>query len=380
VTTPLELVSDGAYRYMALPDDRDKLFSQSKEPNLLNVVTAPLQSCIVGDDWETLVEKLKYQKDKGQSSDFAPWLDLLPTLNDFQDMPRFWTSDRMDFVSKYDSGQLQARTNMDKLRWINHDPWALAVVDSRSNFLPDNTYAMTPLLDMFNHKADITTSARVDGANRFLLQIEKDSILLPTRAKQRGLTTQLREMLIPGSEGGGKDQNGSEVYVSYGSFDNMETLCNYGFIDENNTCNVETFRVRLRGKGPVYLVVDPDGCIDNIFNQLSLTDLRVALATAEEMDALEERELDGMAPISERNELEVFALIAGELDEALYDTEIGANEATYTENGDYDTEIGAGEATYTENGDVLVASYLRGRQRILNKGRDWLKSRYPKVY
>lgn len=361
VTTPLELVNTGGYRYMALPNNKDQLLQQSKSPGLVNVVTAPLEACIVGDDWETLVEKLQYEKAKGSDSEYSPWLDLFPTLPDLEDMPRFWNDQRREMVRTFDSGQLEARMGMDQLRFQQvQDPWALAIVDSRSNFLPDNTYAITPMLDMFNHKSTIQTSARVDGGNRFLLEVDTNSILGTDKriSQPNDWTSAFKSFWGPKANA---YTSGKEVFVSYGNFDNMETLCNYGFVDEDNTANVETFRVRLLGKAPSYLVVDySTGSIDTLINQLSLADLRVALATSEEMQWIEEN-WDGMSKISDKNNVEVFALIAGEIEEALYDAKKGADEAQVL-------------------GDALVASYLRGRQKTLEKGRDWLKANYPSVF
>lgn len=360
ISTPLELVSNGAYRYMALPADKDTLRSQSTSSDSINIVTAPMEACIVGEDWETLCEKLKYEKAKGSDSDYGPWLDLFPTLDDLQGMPRFWNSDRLDFVSKYDSRQLEARMEIDRLRYNQvDDQWALAVVDSRSNFLPDNTYSMTPMLDMFNHKSNVKTTARLDGSNRFLLEVESKSILGGgDKAKKGDWTDQL--FGIFGGSGGDPYKKETEVYVSYGNFDNMETLLNYGFVEEDNATNEETFRVRLLGKATSFLVVDSKGSIDNMINQLSLADLRVAVATPAEIETLEET-WNGMGKISKRNDIEVFALIAGELEEALYDAKNGADEATM-------------------KGDDLVANYLRGRQKTLEKGRDWLKEKYPDIF
>jgi hypothetical protein len=363
ISTPLELVSNGAYRYMALPANKDTLMSQSKTPDFVNIVTAPLDACIVGEDWETMVEKLTYEKAKGSDSDYGPWLDLFPTLDEFQGMPRFWNSDRADFVSLYDSGQLEARMEIDRLRFKQvDDQWALAVVDSRSNFMPDNTYSMTPMLDMFNHKSNVKTTARVDGGNRFLLEVESKSILQSGNNGQQAKNGDWTDQLLGffGGSGGDTYKKGAEVYVSYGNFDNMETLCNYGFVEEDNVSNVETFRVRLLGKATAFLVVESNGSVDNMINQLSLADLRVALATPAEKESLKEN-WKGIGQISERNDVEVFALIAGELEEALYDAKKGAEEAA-------------------RMGDDIVASYLRGRERTLEKGRDWLKEKYPDVF
>lgn len=52
--------------------------------------------------------------------------------------------------------------------------------------------------------------------------------------------------------------------------------------------NVETFRVRIMSKAPAYLVVENYGSIDNLFNALSLTDLRVNLLVDNEMELLKE--------------------------------------------------------------------------------------------
>lgn len=368
IATPLDLISsNGSYRYMALPADQTKLASQaaSTSSDFVNIVTAPLDACIVGDDWQTLVEKLKYEKSQGEKSAFAPWLNLFPTLEDFKGMPRFWTRERREFVKQYDTGQLEARMERDELRFDQvDDQWALAVVDSRSNFLPDSAYSLTPVLDMFNHNSRVKTSARVDGADRFLLEVDSKSILLggsSTTTDESDWTDKLFGMLGGGkSSGEATYKAGTEVFVSYGDFDNLETLCNYGFVDEDNISNVETFRVRIMGKAPAYLVVDPNGSIDNMFNQLSLADLRVALATPKEMEALDEN-WNGMGKISDKNEVEVFALIAGELEEALYDAKCGAKEA----------EI---------KGDLLVASYLKGRQKTLEKGRNVVKEAFPDVF
>jgi hypothetical protein len=361
ISSPLELVTNGSYRYMALPPDKEVLLSQSKSPGLVNIVQAPLEACLVGDDFQSLVEKLKYEKALGDRSDYAPWLSLFPTLDDFQGMPRFWSPDRRDFVRKYDGGQLEARMDIDRLRFNEvDDPWALACVDSRSNFLPDNTYSMTPMLDMFNHDPRVKTSARVDGAERFLLEVDSESIFSAEAKEQPDWKDQLFGMFGGGAGDTPSYTPGSEVYVSYGDFDNLETLCNYGFVAVDNVAkNIESFRVRMVRKAPVGLIVDSTGSMDNIFNQMSLTDLRVNLATPSELESLTE-DYDG-GKMSDRNEVEVFALIAGELEEALYDAKAGAKEA---------------EAM----NDSTVANYLRGRQATLEKGRDWLKENFPDMF
>ena len=168
-----------------------------------------------------------------------------------------------------------------------------------------------------------------------------------------------------GGSGGGANgafKPGSEVFVSYGTFDNVETLANYGFVsDTPNVCNIEQFKVRsatMGARGPAILIVDSEGTIDNLFNTMSLDALRLSLATPEEIESYKEKKT-GM--ISEPNEEETFALIAGELEEAVYDAKAGAKEA---------------EA----KNDVLVARYLKERHRTLSKGLDWVKSKFPQVF
>jgi len=367
ISTPLELVGEGAYRKMVLPSDESKLMSESRSEGLVQLIQAPLDACLVGEDFETLVDKLIFEKKQGSDSDYAPWLDQFPTVEDFSGMPRFWTQERRDFVKPFDGGQLEARMDRDKLRFESvDDQWALACVDSRSNFLPDKTYSMTPVLDMLNHDARVKTSARVDGADRLLLEATSDTIYLTGPDETKEDEGDWKTQLFGGFFGGGNSNSdtpsfgaGQEVFVSYGDFDNLETLCNYGFVAENNPSNIESFRVRVMGKAPAYLVVEKDGPIDNLFNTISLTGLRVNLLVEKEMELLNEYDGDGI--ISERNEVEVWAVIAGELDEAAYEAKTGVREA---------------EA----KNDMAVASYLRGRYNTLQKGLDWLKAKYPDLF
>jgi hypothetical protein len=361
IKTPLDLVGEGSYRKMVLPSDTTKLMSQSTSKDLVQLVQAPLDACLIGEDFETLVDKLKFEKRLGNDSEFAPWIDQFPALEEFSGMPRFWSQERLDFVSQFDGGQLEARMGQDKLRFNKvDDQWALACVDSRSNFLPDNTYSMTPLLDMLNHDPRVKTSARIDGADRLLLEATYDTIFVE---EENSKSNNWADQVFGGFFGGGSNkasfQPGKEVFVSYGDFDNMETLCNYGFVAEDNSVNTDTFRVRVMRKAPAYLVIEKDGSIDNLFNTISLTDLRVNLLAEKEFELLNDYDGDGM--ISERNEIEVWAVIAGELDEAAYGAKMGISQAE-------------------DRNDDMVASYLKGRYGTLQKGIDWLKTKYPDLF
>jgi hypothetical protein len=364
IKTPLELIGEGSYRKMVLPKDKESLMSQSSSNGLVQIIRAPLNACLVGEDWETLVDKLKYEKSIGTDSDFEPWISQFPTLEDFSSMPRFWTHKRCELVNQYDGGQLEARMERDKLRFDQvDDMWAQACVDSRSNYLPDNTYCMTPLLDMLNHDPKVKTTARVDPADRLLLEVTQDTIYLPGGTTKTynddSWTNQIFGGFFTGNTNEASFEAGKEVFVSYGDFDNMETLCNYGFVADDNIANVETFKVRVMRKAPAFLVVDETGSIDNLFNTLSLADLRVNLLTENEFELM--KEYDGVGEISDRNELEVWAVIAGELDEAAYQAKMGIAEAK-------------------DRNDELVAFYLKGRYATLQKGIDWLKKKFPDLF
>lgn len=355
ISTPLQLVSNGYYRSMQIPAAvaAQSLVDKSTAPKgITNVVNVPLDSCIIGEDLPTLVEKLKFEKSLGDGSTYAPWLKLFPTIDDFKDMPRFWKQDRLDFVKKFDGGQLDARLEIDENR-INKggiDPWALAIVDSRTNYLPDDTYSLTPMLDMFNHDATYKTSAEVDEGKLLTLGVSSDSILGSTSTTTVDWKDQVLGFL--------KGKQGAEVFISYGDFDNIELLSNYGFCSIENASNIEQFRVRSIGMGtkPSLLVVDKKGAIDNMFNIMSLDALRLSLASPSELEGY-----DDTGKISDRNEEELYALIAGELEEAVYEAKSGIVEADI-------------------RGDALVSMYLKGRHRTLESGLKCLKEKYPDLF
>eukprot|EP00536_Pseudo-nitzschia_multiseries_P008575 jgi/Psemu1/287891/fgenesh1_pg.219_\ len=359
ISTPLQLGSDGNYRSMRIPSSEtaESLVSESTAPKgFTNVAQVPLDACIIGGDLPTLVEKLKYEKSLGDDSSYAPWLNLFPTLDDFKDMPRFWTQDRLDFVSKFDGGQLEARMEIDEPRISKcDDPWALAIVDSRTNYLPDETYSLTPMLDMFNHDATFKTSGRVEEDSTLKIDVSSNAILASATAENVDWTDQVFGFFK------GKDdkiKQGDEVFISYGDFDNVELLSNYGFCSIENSANIEQFKVRSLGMGtkPTLLVVDNQGSIDNLFNTMSLDSLRLSLATPSELE-----EYDGIGTISDRNEEEMYALIAGELEEAVYDAKAGISEAEL-------------------RGDMLISMYLKGRSRTLEAGLNILKEAYPDLF
>ena len=94
-----------------------------------------------------VAERLAHERKRGDASRYAPYIDVLPTLQDdnLLALPRFWKGSRLDLVT--DGGQLDARMRRDERNDI--DQWALACVDSRANFLGDGRYGklvMNPLV------------------------------------------------------------------------------------------------------------------------------------------------------------------------------------------------------------------------------------------
>jgi hypothetical protein len=369
ITTPLQLVIENSYRYMTLPSGDSQLFEKAASSESVNLVAVPLEACLVADDSQALAERLIHEKSLGEDSKYAPWLDMFPSLDDFQGMPRFWAPERLELVQKFDGGQLADRMKFDQLRFDKiDDQWALAVVDSRSNFLPDGTYSISPMLDMFNHDSTIPTSATVEDG-RLLLDVSPKAFFVPDEPAQEEEKPDWKKQMFglfrgpTSSSSDAKSSNrkrkGSEIFISYGDLNNLETLCNYGFVPDHNGCNTETFQVRMMRQPPATIVVDDTGSMDNVFNQLTLSSLRLNLATVDELEELQ-MYAQG-ARISDKNELEVYALIGGELEEAVYEAKNGVKEAE-------------------EVNDALAAAYLEGRRSTLQKAAERLQRKYPEIY
>ena len=116
IETPLDLSHRPDGRYMTC---RESILSTEDE--LLRV---PLSACITADTLESLAERLAYERGKGQNSRFAPYIDVLPSLNkedvcdndiirpSLLSLPRFWSANRLEKIT--DGGQLEARMQNDE--------------------------------------------------------------------------------------------------------------------------------------------------------------------------------------------------------------------------------------------------------------------------
>ncbi|KAL7541517.1 hypothetical protein ACHAWF_006974 [Thalassiosira exigua] len=320
IETPLELATRTDGRYMTCTRDI------AAGEDLLRV---PLSACITADSLETLAERLAYERDKGEQSRFAPYIDVLPTLegDNLRSLPRFW--DRLDKIS--DGGQLEAKMKNDERKDL--DPWALACVDSRANFLGER-YSMTPILDMINHDGSVATRANVN--------------------KDKGFAGSGDVLCL---NVGRSFSSGDESFISYGNLSNLDTLADYGFVTESNPCNAESIGIQMMRRPPFSVTVYADGSVDSG----AKATLRYYLANEEEMEIFSSLEKGvGLGvltkPLSERNELDVQSFIASTLDEAAHDAKTGAAQA---------------------KNDNLVSLYLKERANLLELAIKRVKSKYP---
>ncbi len=300
-------------------------FSITSSPTISgNILNVPLSACIIADTPELLSQKLATERDLGSESHFAPYIDVLPSLeldSPLNSMPRFWDSTKIELVSAADGGQMERKLKEDERNDL--DPWAWACVSSRANYVMGHGFAMTPCLDMFNHDSSVSTSAKIVNGNELHLSVnEKFSI-------------------------------GDEVFISYGDLTNLETLCNYGFVSRENKCNLESIDILMMRRPPVKVTISGvDGSID----QGSLATLRSYLATPAELEDAGNNSLF-TTPISDSNEEEVYSLIASFIDEAMTDANEGAEKVR-------------GE-------DELIETYLQKRADTLKKGLAYVKKKFP---
>lgn len=333
IITPLQITGiDTPYRYMTCDKPQDAG----------TILGIPLTACQTADTPEQLAEQLLFERNQGSKSEYAPYLNVLPTLEDdgaLQDMPRFWSSSRLDAIT--DSGMVQSRVERDARPRL--DPWAHAIVSSRSNYLNDYSFALTPVLDMLNHDATIKTRAKID---------ENQNLLMSTDA------------VLNSNE---------EVFISYGDLSNLDTLCDYGFVSSTNPVNTETLPLRtllLPGQ-TLQVTIHADGSIDGD----TLLTLRKILANAKELEEIEEKtkdkgsNADALAfsrPVSDRNELEVQALVSAFVYEEVDTARNGAKELSLRNRDG--------------NGDDLVMRYLSARADTLQNGLNRIKKNFPDAF
>jgi hypothetical protein len=149
----------------------------------------------------------------------------------------------------------------------------------------------------------------------------------------------------------------AEVFISYGDLANLQTLSNYGFVEQNNRCNVEQVTVKVLGRGGVPVFVQSDGIID----EEAIATLRGWLLNTMEEEILPEDMRQAPVYVSPRNEEEVCALVAGYAEESLYEAEEGANVAARQK-------------------DSLVVTYLRERAQILQAALDKIQQEFPHLF
>ena len=392
--------TDGS-RYTVLREQptADNTSNKNHHVNLLQV---PLQACITADTSEELADRLLWETQHLETSDYAPYLHLLIThcqLSQFQEsLPRFWSPQRLDSVT--DGGWLQRALERDALR-TNHyynsasskqqpqqnhqvDPrraWALAVVDTRSHFLPDGRYILTPVLDMINHdptvqettlrvvvvedvandekpaqQQSVSSSQEDDHHHRALcLDIHKDSLVVATTSPT-GPSASTASSLSwmdqfstwkKGARGAAPAaatttrKRPNEVCISYGDFTNLHTLMQYGFVasSNNQAHNTESVFIRtIRGVAATVTVRQGSICSSSSSSDDALARLRQALD----------------------NDEDVYALVAGEL-------QVAADQA------------GEGAARTSAN-DALVATYLEQRRATLEEALAKIRLDFPQVF
>lgn len=193
---------------------------------------------------------------------------------------------------------------------------------------------MTPMLDMINHDGTAQTRARIEVDKGF--SGPGDVLHLTS---------------------GTPFSKGQEAFISYGNLANIDTLADYGFVEENNIHNTESIEVRMMRQRPFPITIYADGSVD----AGSKAYLRYCLANEEELEIFSNMQQgQGLGvlskPLSDRNELDVNSFIASTIAEASNEARAGAEDA---------------------QADALVHTYLSERAKLLNLAIDRIKTKYP---
>jgi len=324
------------YRFMEYSDDGE-LFANRPEKINGPILRVPLSVCIVASTPEDLALELEKERDLGVNSAFAPYIKVLPNLlsSSLQSMPRFWSDETLHKVSEFDGGQIYQRVEIVKTtcKERNLDDWALACVNSRANFIGDG-FAMTPVLDFLNHNSLSKTTAKILERELFL-SVEN------------------------------KYQKVEEVFISYGDFTNLETLCDYGFVDDSNGCNKEYVDVFIIRQNPVRVTISGD---TGMLNPGSLALLRSYLAPQEDVEQLlvNDETLSSNSvyarPISDALEEDVYSLVASFVYEAICNAKNGIHWV-----GKEGKEGG------------MIERYLSWRIATLSKCLSFIKEKFPDI-
>ncbi|GKY98812.1 hypothetical protein MPSEU_000837300 [Mayamaea pseudoterrestris] len=308
----------------------------------IQLFQCPLEACIIASSSQELADRLLMEVEMGEDSMYAEYLKVLPSMDWFKEtLPRFWSKDRLKSVT--DSGCLLQALRDDEARVQSaRDQWSLAVVDTRSHFLPDRKYSLTPLLDMINHDPHVETKMNfTDG--QLLLYVNTDAVPEPA-------ATSFLSKLFK------SNPSNQQVCIKYGDFTNLYSLYQYGFVVPDNPHNTEVLFVSLLRQPTLRVRIQADGRTDT----LSLGMLRRTLATSDELKLI--KGSPAMVPfLSRRNELEVYAVIVGSLEDAFGDAKSGAEAARFAK-------------------DDLVDTYLTERAKTLKRGLKRIEREYPQLF
>jgi hypothetical protein len=340
IQTCLEIQQDSAgYRYASLKNDDHPDSLKAFSP-LLQV---PIKACLTAPSSEELADQLQYHIGLVSESPFHPYLNLFPAS--FEHLPRYWSRDLL--LSIPDGGLLyQAAMEDDELRLGNFPQlaWELAVVDSRSHFLPNGDYSLTPVLDMMNHDAQVETRLRVKDDELLTLSVH-DPVWEQAQKTRQEETQTLWSRFASSFQLSqpSTSRRPNEICISYGKLTNVQTMLQYGFCAVDNPYNLERLRIRLRRRlQPLTISFSAEGTLVS-----SLSPLRKALATTEERDLIQD--MQEVAFVSYRNEDEVQALVLAELQVAMDQ----ARQAIATAGG--------------TTGDKMISVYLEERANTLQR-------------
>lgn len=221
--------------------------------------STPLEVCMVADSPDALAERLVAEKQKGESSLWWPYVDMLP--QSFPEMPLFWKDEE---VAAVQDDEVAAAVLGDPTRpAVQSAPdfaWAKACVLSRAAAIDDtDQVALVPMLDAFNHSPWVDdTHSSTDG----------------------------RAIVLRSS---GSFRVGEEVHVKYGKLTNAQLLVDFGMVwrprphdpqpmnpDDQAVLRVDTLT------GPVRTTINADGAP----TKGSLARLRGAFLSPTERSAL----------------------------------------------------------------------------------------------